>query len=124
MAKILIVDDEYANRYLVATLARHNGHEAVEAGDAADALEAASRERPDLILVDLSLPGTSGTELIRSLRANDGIAGCAIALYTATQISPAIRDFMDAYAVDAAIPKPCEPEALWSQIEAALRARP
>ena len=121
MAKILVADDDEATRYLVRTLLVHAGHAVLEAADGRAALEAAAAESPDLILLDLSLPLVSGTELMRALRADSRTKGLAVALYTATPMNAALRDFMEIYGVGSAIPKPSEPQSLIDAVALALR---
>lgn len=120
MAKILIVDDDYSNRLLVTTLLRHAGHVVFEASEGKQALELATRYRLDLMIVDLWLPGMSGTELVRAARELAETSQVPIALYTATTVYPALRDFMELYGVLHVIPKPSEPQTLLGAIEAAL----
>lgn len=122
MAKILVADDDASNRLLLTTLLRHAGHTVVEAADGESALERVSMERPELALIDLSMPVLSGGELIRRIRADPANAGVALALYTATPPNDAVRDFMQIYRVQAAIPKPCEPDILLRMVEALLSA--
>jgi CheY-like chemotaxis protein len=66
--KILIVEDVEYNRDLLVQLLEEE-YEVVTAADGAAGLEAAARERPDLILMDLSLPGVDGWEATRRLKA-------------------------------------------------------
>jgi len=120
VARILIVDDERANRLLVKTVLEHGGHSVIEASDGAQALEISGTEALDLLVADLSLPGMSGTELVRALRAREKTKSLAIALYTATAINDAMRDFMELYAIRHVVPKPCEPQDLLRAVEAAL----
>ncbi len=68
MAKVLVVDDEPS---LVSTIGynlRREGHEVLTASDGVLALEVAKRERPDLIVLDLMLPGVDGLEITRRVR--------------------------------------------------------
>ncbi len=122
MATILIVDDEPANRMLLAAILGHAGHELLEASDAAMASETLARRRCDLAIVDLWLPGSGGADLIRGIRASgEATAPMAVLLYTASAVDGAMRDFMEAYGVCGAIPKPCEPEEVLRLVEAALK---
>jgi CheY-like chemotaxis protein len=66
--KILIVEDVEYNRDLLVQLLEEE-YEVVTAADGAAGIEAAARERPDLILMDLSLPGVDGWEATRRLKA-------------------------------------------------------
>ena len=122
MARILVADDDAASRLLVATVLQHAGHTVIEAADGDAALSAVAAENPDLLLVDLNMPGTSGVNVIRRLRGDARHRDLAIALYTATPPNAAMRDFMEIYAVRAAVPKPSEPEELLRALEGALHA--
>lgn len=112
MADVLIVDDEANNRLLLATLLKHAGHNALEAADAAAALALAAAKQPALIIVDLSLPGTSGVELIKRLRAQPPTEKTKIALYTATRLGAATEELAGIYGICAVIPKPGDPKEI------------
>lgn len=122
MATILIVDDEPANRLLVVTLLQHAGHHVLEAENARTGLETAKAHAPDLIIVDLFLPGIHGTQFIKTLRGQQHLDKTRIALYTGTQIDVMLADFMKLYGITHVIPKPAEPEDLIRAVEAALLA--
>jgi len=124
VAKILIVDDEYANRLLVTTVLRHAGYATREAADASEAVRIARDELPDLVLVDLGLGTNGGAQLIRSLRADPATKSLRIALYTATRLNPALEDFMRVHAIDRIIPKPSAPEELLSAVKQCFREQP
>ncbi|HEY9085850.1 MAG TPA: response regulator [Candidatus Tyrphobacter sp.] len=121
MATILIADDDTANRLLVVTLLKHAGHTVFEASDGAAALQYVGERRFDLVLVDLSMPGLSGAEFIRTVRAGAHDPTVAIALYTGTPENTAIREFMEIYGVRCAISKPSEPRDFLRAIETALQ---
>jgi CheY-like chemotaxis protein len=112
VARILIVDDEPANRLLVKTILEHVGHEVAEAADAAQALREAGEHVPDLAIVDLHLPGTSGAELVQMFRRDSQTSAMRIALYTGSTVDAAMRDFMTVNRIEHVIPKPCEPQEL------------
>ncbi len=117
MAKILIVDDDENNRLLLATLLEYAGHTVLEASDGRAGVEIAASALPDVIVVDLSLPDFSGVELIRRLRAEPRTARCTIALYTATQLTPALSQLVDAYDIRGIIPKPGDPQHILEGFE-------
>ncbi len=123
MATVLVVDDDDNNRLFVSMLLAHTGHTAIEASDGAEALTRARTDRPDLILLDLSLPTMSGAEFLQALRADPPTRSMPVALYTATQMNPALRDFMEMYGIRHAIPKPAEPQELLAAIARALDDR-
>jgi CheY-like chemotaxis protein len=120
MHKVLIVDDGYENRLLIRTVLQHAGYIVFEASNGTEALDALREHSPDLFLVDLSLRGMSGAELIRTVRADGAFRKLAIALYTATAINPAMQNFLTLYAIEHVIPKPCEPTSLLESVASAL----
>jgi len=68
--KILLVEDNELNRDMLARRLKRHGMEVVEALDGSQALAVAAAEQPDLILMDMNLPGIDGWEATRSLRAD------------------------------------------------------
>lgn len=69
MAHILVVDDDFEIRRLVARMLQIQGHEAVLAGNGADALEVVGNQKIDLIVSDLRMPVMDGQVLFTKLRA-------------------------------------------------------
>lgn len=67
-AKILIVDDEERNRRLLEVLLNTDGYATLAAANGKDGLELAAREQPDLILLDLMMPGMDGFEVTYRLK--------------------------------------------------------
>ncbi len=122
MADVLIVDDEEHNRLLLATLVRAAGHVPLEASSAEVALQLAERDRPALIVVDLSLPDMSGAQLIRRLRADPKTAAAKIALYTATRMDAAIQELSEVYGLSGVIPKPGDPHDILLMLQRLLPA--
>ena len=72
MARVLVVDDDATVREVVVDYLGKAGLEVAQAGDGASALHAARAERPDLVVLDIMLPGSDGLEVCRSLRAEHG----------------------------------------------------
>lgn len=68
MAKILVVDDDEGVRSILRRVLAPLGHDVLEAGDGEAALQTSLRERPDLVITDLNLPGKNGDIVIRELR--------------------------------------------------------
>jgi PAS domain S-box-containing protein len=87
------------------------------ASDAALGLAAALRERPDLVLIDLGLPGIDGYELLRRLRAEPALAGVRCAAVTANAM-PADAERVRSAGFDDYIVKPFEVEALLARLRA------
>lgn len=120
MATVLVADDDANTRLLVRTVLSHAGHSVLEAKNGGEALDLAAEHGPQLILLDLSMPSMSGPELLRALRADARTSATPVALYTATTMNPALRDFMEMYGIRHVIPKPCEPAELLASVERAL----
>lgn len=120
MAKILVVDDEPANRLLVKTVLEYAGHTVTEAENADEGLRLARESSPDLALIDLSLPGVSGAEFIQTLRRDPQTKSQRIALYTGSIPDAAMRDFMQITGITHVVPKPCEPHELIEAVASAL----
>lgn len=68
-ACILVVDDNFTNLKLASQVLELEGHEVLGAGDAEEALAILKSRRPDLVLMDIALPGMDGLELTRLLKA-------------------------------------------------------
>ena len=82
-ATILIVDDLAANRLTLVELLAADGFNLVEAGDGAQALEMAAENPPDLVMLDVMMPGMDGYEVCRRLRADARLAEIPVLLVTA-----------------------------------------
>jgi len=70
MARILIIDDEERNRRLFEVFVKADGHEVQTVASGEAGLAAAASNAPDLILLDLMMPGRDGFEVARALKAN------------------------------------------------------
>jgi CheY-like chemotaxis protein len=120
LAKILVVDDEPNNRLLLAAILEPIRHEVLEASNGADALQLARRERPDLIIIDLQMPGMDGAQFLKEIRVDDELKDVKVALYTATVTNPDLAEFMELTGVKNVIPKPCEPRDVLALVSAIL----
>jgi two-component system alkaline phosphatase synthesis response regulator PhoP len=81
--KILIVEDERDISRMLDYNLRKEGYATVVEGDGGRAAMTASRERPDLVLLDVMLPGLDGTEVLRRLRADQKLASTPVIMLTA-----------------------------------------
>jgi two-component system phosphate regulon response regulator PhoB len=119
-ATILIIEDEAAIREMVSYALRRAGFEAVEAGDADEALVQVTECNPDLILLDWMLPGQSGMDLARRLRRDDRTRDIPIIMLTARVEEDEKILGLDAGADDY-VTKPFSPRELTARIRALLR---
>lgn len=103
--KVLVVDDNPINRLLPVTWLSRAGYEAVECSSGFEAIERLGAGLYDAMLLDLSMPGLSGTELCRQLRASREHAGMRIVAYTAHLQPDLVNGFHEA-GFDAVLIKP------------------
>jgi len=82
MAKILVVDDDARNLRLAATVLEQAGHEVLSAEGGAEGIEAALAHAPDLVLMDVQMPGVDGVAALRRLRADPRTAPLKVAAFT------------------------------------------
>ena len=122
MAQILVLDDEPNNRLLLGTILEFGGYEFVEASNAADALRAARARRPDLVIMDLHMPGMSGADFLKELRADPALSRVKVALYTATSCDDDLRQFMEVAGIEHIIPKPSDPSEVLRIVGAIVSA--
>jgi two-component system cell cycle response regulator DivK len=85
--KILIADDKASSRELVRTILENLGYEVQEAEDGIRALEAIRSETPDLILLDLQMPGLNGHEVLARLRADQQFVNLPVVALTASAMA-------------------------------------
>lgn len=121
MAKIVIADDDVDIRELVVFKLRHAGHEVIPAGDGAAALEACRTHTPDLVILDVMMPGINGLDVASQIRADAALARIPIILLTARAQDEDIQQGMDAGATDYIV-KPFSPRELASRVNDVLAA--
>ena len=83
MAKILVVDDDPRNLRLAVTVLEQAGHEVLSAEGGAEGVEAALAHAPDLVLMDMQMPGMDGVSALRRLRADPRTAALKVVALTA-----------------------------------------
>lgn len=120
MKRILVVDDNAANLYLLRALLQGHGYEVDEARDGAAALEAAARVLPDMIVSDLLMPVMDGFALLRKWKADDNLRTIPFVVYTATYTDPRDERLALSLGADAFIIKPAEPEPFMVRLELLL----
>jgi two-component system, OmpR family, alkaline phosphatase synthesis response regulator PhoP len=120
--KILVVEDEEDILELLDyNLSRH-GYRVIRAADGEAALAAARKERPDLLLLDLMLPGVDGLEVCRALKGSAETAALPIVMLTARGEEADIVSGLELGADDY-VTKPFSPRVLLARIKAVLRRR-
>lgn len=83
MAKILVVDDEPDILFVIGKMLEREGHFVLKAESGERALEVLKDDRPDLILLDVMMPGLDGWETCREIKSKDAIAHIPVVMLTA-----------------------------------------
>lgn len=120
--KILLIEDNEQNAYLVNYLLGARGWTIVTAMDGPSGLKLADTESPDLILLDIQLPGMDGYEVARKLRAKENLSGTPIIAVTSYAMPGDREDCLAAGCTDY-IEKPIDPATFADQVEQCLSAR-
>jgi len=121
-ATILIVDDEPANRRLLEALLRPEGYQTLAAANGEAALAMAVARAPDLILLDVMMPGIDGYEVARRLKADPATSPIPIIMVTAQADRQAHLSGLNAGA-DEFLTKPVERAELWLRVRNLLRLK-
>ncbi|MEP6918372.1 MAG: response regulator, partial [Acidobacteriota bacterium] len=114
---ILLVDDFDDAREMYSESLIFYGYRVTSAGDAATAIEMAVEQQPDLILMDAALPGMSGWDATRALKADARTRNIPLLMLTGHVLTESKERAANAGA-DGLIPKPCLPDELVREIEA------
>jgi PAS domain S-box-containing protein len=120
VSSILVLDDRAIERELLVTVLGYAGHAVVEASTGTQALELARETEPDLIIVDLLMPGMNGPEFVRELRSDQTVGETRVVFCTATYDDVEIRKLARTLGVSHILVKPCEPAEIISVVNEAL----
>jgi CheY-like chemotaxis protein len=122
MPRILVVEDNLLNRKLTVLVLEKAGHSVLQASDAESGLEMARAELPDLILMDIQLPGMSGLDAVGLLKQGDATRSIPVLALTAMAMKgDAAR--IAACGCAGYITKPLRYQELWAAIDAHLPMR-
>jgi len=119
--RILVVEDNEENRQLLRDLLTGNGYEMLEALTGDEGVAMAERERPDLILMDIQLPGMDGYQATRLIKGNPALRAIPIIAVTSYALSGDDVKALEAGA-DAYVTKPFSPRQLLAKIREYLPA--
>jgi DNA-binding response OmpR family regulator len=115
--RVLVVDDEQSLAKAVASYLQHDGHEVTCVFDGPGAVDAARRDRPDVVILDLGLPGLDGIEVCRQLRT---FSDCYVVMLTAR--SDEVDKLVGlGVGADDYLTKPFSPRELVARVRAMLR---
>ena len=119
-AKILLVEDNEQNRYLATFLLEQRGYEVVHAESGPVGLELAATARPELILLDIQLPGMDGHAVARALKGDPALKSIPIVAVTSYAMA-GDREKVFAAGAEGYIEKPINPETFVTEVERFLR---
>lgn len=115
--RILLIEDNEQNRYLATFLLERHGYRVEVAADGLAGVSAATASPPDLILLDIQLPGMDGHAVARTLRSNAALARVPIIAVTSYAMV-GDREKVLAAGCDGYLEKPIDPETFVASIEA------
>lgn len=116
MKRILIADDEKALRMLIAGTLEIGDFEVMEADNGIDALKMAEKECPDLVILDVMMPGMTGYEVCKQIKSNDALKNTKVLILTAKGMESDKRMAEEVLA-DCYVSKPFSPMELLAKVE-------
>lgn len=119
MKKILVVEDNTANRYLIQFLLEQEGYKVIEASSGEEGVALALKEKIDLVLMDIQLPGIDGLETTRRIRQSEAGRDVPIIAVTSYAMIGDREKVLEA-GCTAYLEKPIDPDTILDEIRAYL----
>jgi CheY-like chemotaxis protein len=116
MATIMVVDDEESMRELVKAIFLEEGFQVITASSGQECLNILASERPDVILMDMMMPGMSGRETTEKIRKNPATKNLKVAFLTVLRLSEIGKDTMQRLHVVDYITKPFDNDDLVEKV--------
>ena len=116
MKRILVVEDNEKNMYLIGFILRNNSYEVIEAHTGEEGVELAKKEKPDLVLMDIQLPGIDGLETTRRIRESEVDSETPIVALTSYAMTGDKEKALNA-GCTGYLEKPINPETFMTDIE-------
>jgi CheY-like chemotaxis protein len=118
---VLLVEDDRDNRTIYRTILEHHGYQVVEAADGREGIRLAREHKPDIVLMDISIPVVDGWEATAILKADPETAAIPIVALTAHAL---VKDRQKAREVgcDGYLAKPVEPMRVATEVERLIHA--
>jgi two-component system, cell cycle response regulator DivK len=112
---VLIVEDDPNSQYVYGVFLEHKGFRVLSAGTGDEGVRLAREERPDVILMDISIPGLDGWSATEALKAEPGTASIPVIAITAHAF-PEDRERARTVGCDGFLTKPCDPKQVVEEI--------
>lgn len=119
--KVLLVEDNEDNRIVYAMMLEYHGYTIIEATNGEDAIRLAREESPDIILMDISIPGVDGWTATQRIKADEATSDIPIVAVTAHAL-PEHRQRAEQLGCDGFLTKPCEPRRLLEEVQSLIGA--
>ncbi len=120
--KILVIEDDPATQRLVSYSLKHEGYEVITASNGLDGMRKALGESPDLVILDVMLPGMDGFEICYRLKSDPATAKMPILMFSA-KAQEIDRDTGAKVGADAYLTKPSAPADILSNVEKLLAGK-
>ncbi len=118
MKKILLVDDEENIRFVYEEEFKEGGYQVVSAANGMDALDIFERERPDLVILDIQMPGLNGIEVLRRMKTIDSSVPVIL-----SSAFPEFKQDLGAWASDEYIVKSADLQQLKDAVDRCLNKK-
>jgi DNA-binding response OmpR family regulator len=122
-AKILVAEDDPDLLLLTTQVLRKAGYEVLEASTGKECVEAVRAHHPDLVLLDVMLPDTTGTEVCRQIKADESLQGIFVILISGVQVSSSHQADGLNVGADGYIIKPITNKELLARVESMIRIK-
>jgi len=120
MSTVLIVEDNEKNMKLARDVLQAKGYSVLEAVTGEDGVRVAKEKKPDLVLMDIQLPGINGIEALRRIRTEPALAKVPVVAFTAS-VTPTDRSQIQAAGFDGFLSKPINLKEFLETVSALLR---
>lgn len=121
MARILLVDDEQEIVFLTKKILEKDGHQVVVAENGRKCMKALGTDRPDLILMDVMMPGEDGWEVCRKIKGDKKTKNIPVVMFTVRTSKNSVEKSLEYAHADAQINKPFKMEELLNVIRGILK---
>lgn len=114
--KVLVIEDNEQNMYLVTFILEKSGYEVIQAQDGQEGIGLADQVKPDIILLDIQLPNMDGYAVAQEIKANPGLDGIPIIAVTSYAMA-GDRERIIAAGCEGYIEKPIDPDTFMRQVK-------